>query len=282
MRRGCAAPGRRGRHQSAMPCAVASPTTSATIEVAPDLVRQAGDGDVADAGAGGEAGFDFQRMHVAPAADQHVVGAAGYGQPSICIDFPEVAGGQPAVGIDAAAVEVAGHDLRAADADAAVGGRARKFVVAERPADQSFMPRPVGRRPGGDLGGGLAHPVARVERPAGGCRPVVQRLRQRGAADQHVAQAGRRRDAGFEQAGQHGRHQRQMGDRLVRQVGGHRFGVRNRRAAARRPRRARSAREWRGRRCDAAAGSPARDRRAPAADGGWRRPPRRRGWRRST
>ena len=141
-------------------------------QVAPNLVRQAGDGDVAHAGAGGEAGFDFARMHVAAAADQHVVGAAGYGQPSFCIDFAEVAGGQPAIGIDPAAVEVAGHDLRPANANAAVGGE-REFIVAERAADQAFVPRPVGRRPGGDLGGRLAHAVARVERPAGGGCLVV-------------------------------------------------------------------------------------------------------------
>jgi len=57
-----------------------------------------------------------------------------------------------------------------------------------------------------------------------GARPVVQNLRQRSAADQYVAQAGRRRHAGFQQAGQHGRHQREMGDRLARQVGGYRVG----------------------------------------------------------
>ena len=192
-------------------------------QVTPNHVRQAGDGNVAHTGAGGETGFDFQRVHVAAAADQHVVGAAGYGQPSFCIDFPEVAGGQPAIGIDAAAVEVTGHHLGAADADAAIGSQ-REFVVTERPAHQSLMPSAVADPVGGDLRAGFAHAVARGERPAGSGRAVVKALAQRRAADHHVAQACGRASARVEQAGQHRRYQRQVGNRIPAQRFAHGLG----------------------------------------------------------
>ena len=191
--------------------------------VAPQRVGQAGDGDIADPGKGGQAGFDIERVNIAAAADQHVVGATDDGQPAFVVEVAEIAGAQPAVGIGAAAVEVAEHDLRPAQADATIAGDA-DFAAGQRPPDQPLLPRTIGRLPAGDLRRRLAHAVTRCQRPAGGRRPRVQGLRQRGAADQHVAQAGRRTGAGIEQQGEHGGDQRQMADRVTRQVGGHPFG----------------------------------------------------------
>jgi len=160
-------------------------------------------------------------MDVAAAADQHVVGAPADGQAPGCIEPAEIAAGQPAIGVEAAAVGIAAHQLPAVQAQAAVGSDGDDHA-RQRPADQPVMPGAIGRAMDGDQGGRFAHPVARPQRPAGLAGAFVERARQGGAADQRDAQAGRRADAGIEQGGQHRRHQRDVGDRIAGQVVGHR------------------------------------------------------------
>ncbi len=100
----------------------------------------AGDGDVVDTQAADKARFDRKRVNVASAADQHVVGAVAYGQPSFFIDFTEVASGQPAI-----TAAVTGHDLRAVDTDKAVRAQ-REFIGAEWAANQAFTPQVAGQQ----------------------------------------------------------------------------------------------------------------------------------------
>ena len=100
----------------------------------------AGDGDVVDTRAADKARFDRKRVNVASAADQHVVGAVAYGQPSFFIDFAEVASGQPAI-----TAAVTGYDLRAPDSNKVVRAR-REFIGAKWAANQAFAPQ-VGGRP---------------------------------------------------------------------------------------------------------------------------------------
>ena len=162
-------------------------------------------------------------MNIAAAADQHVVGPAGYSQATCRIKLTEVAGGQPALGIDSAALQIALHDLWATHGDTAAVGNP-DFVPIHRLADQTFMPGSVGWCMAGQLRGGFAHAIARVERPASSHGLVVKRAGQGGATDQCGAQAGGGLNAEFEQTTEHGRDQRKVSDAVRLQVAGKYFG----------------------------------------------------------
>ena len=158
-------------------------------QVTPDRIRTSGDGNILNAGAGGQTGLDFLRMHIAPAADQHVVGSPKDAQVAAVIELAEVAGGQPALGTRSAALNIASHDLRPANANAAIGVDA-DFMAGHGQPDPAFRPLAIGGIKCRDLGGCLAHAVTGVKRPANGDGPLVKCLRQGGAADHGNAQAG--------------------------------------------------------------------------------------------
>src|SRR5690606_3541290 len=92
--------------------------------LAPVRVGDAEDDRLRDAGVAGDRGLDLARIDVLPAADDEVLEAAGDGDVAALVHDADVAGVQPAVGVDGlrgrvGQVVVAEHDLVAAGADLA-------------------------------------------------------------------------------------------------------------------------------------------------------------------
>ena len=152
--------------------------------------------------------LDLGRDDVLAAADDQVVEPVLDVEEAFLIDFAEVAGVQPAVGVGAA-----GGDGRSLDQDLAVGGDPQ-VGGEQRPAGGAELAARVGGRQRRHLRAGLGEAVGLDHGRALGDRLFQRLLRDRAAADQDRPRAGEV-GAGLEQAGQHRRHQRDDRDPVL-------------------------------------------------------------------
>ena len=81
--------------------------------------------------------LDLGRVHVLAAGDHHVLHAVGDEQEAVVVEVADVAGVEPALGVDGGAgglglVPVALHDVRAAGAHLALGARLVEHLARRR------------------------------------------------------------------------------------------------------------------------------------------------------
>src|SRR5207249_3748771 len=86
--------------------------------------RTADDRALRDAGKGADRGLDFGRVHIESAANDHLLDAPDDREVALRAELTDVAGVQPAFGIDRRArlrrvAEIALHDIRAPEANLA-------------------------------------------------------------------------------------------------------------------------------------------------------------------
>src|SRR5258708_4297185 len=108
--------------------------------------------------------LDLGRVGIAAADAVHVLDAPGYLQVAAVVHQPHVTGVQPAVRVDGrrgalAVIEVAGHDVIAADHDFA--WFAAGLLPAIRPDDCQFS---AGNRPAGEVGDGVRIVIGAADR----------------------------------------------------------------------------------------------------------------------
>ena len=156
--------------------------------------------------------LDFGRDDVLAAADDHVVDPVLDVEEALLVDPPEVAGVQPAVGVDPARRDGRALDEDLAVADPQVGGQ-------QRPAGGAELALRVGRGERRHLRAGLGQAVGLDDGGAAADRLFERLLGDRAAADQDRPRAGEV-GAGLEQPGQHRRHQRDDRDLVGFERGG--------------------------------------------------------------